>query len=92
MIRLNINISKFENDVRALLMAFFPGEKISVAPTESTDYFLNVCFENVTDEKPFGTEIFCEFFENEKAAASGRTPTDTADKKNGTGSAKASCL
>ena len=81
MIRLNINISKFENDVRALLMAFFPGEKISVAPTESTDYFLNVCFENVTDEKPFGTEIFCEFFENEKAAASGRTPTDTADKK-----------
>ena len=66
MIRLNINISKFENDVRALLMAFFPGEKISVAPTESTDYFLNVCFENVTDEKPFGTEIFCEFFRKKK--------------------------
>lgn len=81
MIRLNINISKFENDVRALLMAFFPGEKISVADTESTDYFLDICFENVTGEKPFGTEIFCEFFEKGNLMAAGKTVTDTADKK-----------
>lgn len=81
MIRLNINIPKFENDARALLMAFFPGEKISVADTESTDYFLDIHFENVSEKKPFGTEIHCEFFENEKLLAADTTVSDTDDQK-----------
>ena len=81
MIQLKINIPKFENDVRALLMAFFPGEKISVADVKTTDYFLNICFEQVTEEAPFGTEIFCEFFENGTLVTSGRTVSGRDEQK-----------
>lgn len=62
-------------------MAFFPGEKISVADVKTTDYFLNICFEQVTEEAPFGTEIFCEFFENGTLVTSGRTVSGRDEQK-----------
>lgn len=74
MIRLDINIPKFENDVRALLMAFFPGEKITTAESGQWDYLLEINFDGCTEHNMYGTEIVCIFIEQQKQEKlSGRT-------------------
>ena len=45
MILLKLNQNTYENDIRALLMAFYPGEKISLKPeAAAADKTLDVCY------------------------------------------------
>lgn len=82
MIRLNINIPKFENDVRALLMAFFPGQKIAAAGDSAWDYMLEISFEGQTESNMFGTEIYCVFKEAQKQeSVSGQTKSVPGEAK-----------
>ena len=71
MIHLYINIPKFENDIRALLMAFFPGQKITVS-REKTDIYMDICFKEQTPKNIYGRSVVCELGQDGSVSRAGK--------------------
>lgn len=80
MIHLYINIPKFENDIRALLMAFFPGQKITVS-REKTDIYMDICFKEQTPENIYGRSVVCELGQDGSVSRAGETKTVPGEMK-----------
>lgn len=80
MIHLYINIPKFENDIRALLMAFFPGQKITIS-REKTDIYMDICFKAQTPDNMYGQYVVCEFGQDGSVCQSKETATVPKEMK-----------